>query len=220
MVLYIIRHGDPDYENDTLTPAGQKEAEAVGARMAAQGLDRIYTSPRGRAVKTSLPTCRAAGLSGTVEDWMTERDEYMLRPDLNGPDAAQAGYTFSLREGVRAARDFCQDGQRAAYIKEVAASSDAFLARHGYRREGGLYRVERPNSLRIACFCHGGFGAVWIAHLLGMMPAMGQLALNLHTASVTRFTFAEAWQSGYAPARLDTLNDISHLISAGLAACP
>lgn len=30
MVLYIIRHGNPDYEHDTLTPLGEKEAEALG----------------------------------------------------------------------------------------------------------------------------------------------------------------------------------------------
>ncbi len=30
MKITIIRHGDPDYENNTLTPTGFKEAEALG----------------------------------------------------------------------------------------------------------------------------------------------------------------------------------------------
>ena len=29
MRIYIIRHGDPDYEHDTLTPRGEKEALAL-----------------------------------------------------------------------------------------------------------------------------------------------------------------------------------------------
>jgi probable phosphoglycerate mutase len=33
MRLMIVRHGDPDYEKDSLTPAGWKEAEALSERM-------------------------------------------------------------------------------------------------------------------------------------------------------------------------------------------
>ena len=34
MKLLLIRHGDPDYENDCLTPTGQREAELLAARIA------------------------------------------------------------------------------------------------------------------------------------------------------------------------------------------
>ena len=33
MRILLIRHGDPDYENDALTEAGRKEAEALSERM-------------------------------------------------------------------------------------------------------------------------------------------------------------------------------------------
>ena len=33
MKLLIIRHGDPDYANDTLTPRGWKEAAALKERL-------------------------------------------------------------------------------------------------------------------------------------------------------------------------------------------
>ena len=33
MLLYIIRHGDPDYATDSLTERGKLQAEAVGKRM-------------------------------------------------------------------------------------------------------------------------------------------------------------------------------------------
>ena len=33
MLLYIVRHGDPIYETDSLTERGKLQAEAVGKRM-------------------------------------------------------------------------------------------------------------------------------------------------------------------------------------------
>ena len=33
MKILIIRHGDPDYENDTLTEKGHKEAEYLAERL-------------------------------------------------------------------------------------------------------------------------------------------------------------------------------------------
>ena len=42
MLLYIVRHGDPDYEYDCLTERGKLQAEAVGKRMVAAGINEIY----------------------------------------------------------------------------------------------------------------------------------------------------------------------------------
>ena len=33
MLLFFVRHGDPDYANDSLTPLGREQAEAVVVRM-------------------------------------------------------------------------------------------------------------------------------------------------------------------------------------------
>ena len=44
MKLYIIRHGDPNYELDCLTEIGKEQAEAVAPRIASYGIDRIITS--------------------------------------------------------------------------------------------------------------------------------------------------------------------------------
>lgn len=52
MRLYVIRHGHPDYANDTITTAGHLEAQALAQRLKAEGIDRIYTSPLGRAMHT------------------------------------------------------------------------------------------------------------------------------------------------------------------------
>ena len=34
MRLYIIRHADPDYKNDTITVFGHKDAQALAKRLA------------------------------------------------------------------------------------------------------------------------------------------------------------------------------------------
>ena len=43
MLLYIIRHGDPNYEKDCLTERGKLQAEAVGKRMFNAKIDRIFS---------------------------------------------------------------------------------------------------------------------------------------------------------------------------------
>ncbi len=41
--------------------------------------------------------------------------------------------------------------------------SDEFLERLGYTRDGGVYRIRRSNRMRVAVFCHTGFGLTWLA---------------------------------------------------------
>ena len=77
MLLYIVRHGDPDYATDSLTERGILQAEAVGKRIAAANINRIFTSPMGRARQTAEPACRLLGLTPTVENWTEEISEYI-----------------------------------------------------------------------------------------------------------------------------------------------
>ena len=62
MLLYIVRHGDPIYNPDSLTPKGHLQAKALAKRFALHGLDKIYSSPLIRAQQTAKPTCDILGL--------------------------------------------------------------------------------------------------------------------------------------------------------------
>ena len=42
MRLLIIRHGDPDYEKDSLTPTGWREAEMLANRLRTMDLSLIH----------------------------------------------------------------------------------------------------------------------------------------------------------------------------------
>lgn len=72
MRLYIIRHADPDYPNNTITPEGHLEAQALAKRLSSHGLDRIYASPLGRALDTMRYTADSLGMTHEVEHWTQE----------------------------------------------------------------------------------------------------------------------------------------------------
>ena len=57
MLFFLIRHGDPIYNPDSLTPLGERQAEAVGKRLALYGVDKIFASTSKRAEQTAVPTC-------------------------------------------------------------------------------------------------------------------------------------------------------------------
>ena len=57
MLFFYIRHGDPIYSPDSLTPLGKRQAEAAAKRLALYGLDEIYSSTSERAKQTAMPTC-------------------------------------------------------------------------------------------------------------------------------------------------------------------
>ena len=84
MLLYIIRHGDPIYETDSLTERGRLQAEAVGKRMYDAGIDRIFSSPMGRAKETAEPACRLLGLEKNIEEWTHEIEDERLTPFPDG----------------------------------------------------------------------------------------------------------------------------------------
>ncbi|HBL85220.1 MAG: hypothetical protein A2Y17_03230 [Clostridiales bacterium GWF2_38_85] len=209
MQLYIIRHGDPDYANDTLTEYGWEQARELAKRMAAVNPDRIYSSPRGRAKATAQPACELLNMQYTVEDWTTESMDYMQYPDLTDPDTIKKGWNSSFAEGVHDFEYFVTT-ERADALDEMMSCSDEFLERHGYKKEGLYYRAVKPNDEKIAVFCHGGFGGAWISYLLSLPPAMGWMHLALNTTSVTKFVF-ENRENGFTFPRCVYLGDTSHL---------
>ena len=76
MLLYIVRHGDPIYKPDSLTPKGEEQAAALVDRMTRFGLDEIYVSPSNRALQTAEPTCQKLGMTPTVLEWCKEHYAY------------------------------------------------------------------------------------------------------------------------------------------------
>lgn len=92
--LYIIRHGDPDYDTDrvnggSLTEQGRKEASALGLFLQKEGITHAYSSPLGRARLTArlgllhskIPMFESLELfeqNCGVEDWSVELSSFRV----------------------------------------------------------------------------------------------------------------------------------------------
>ena len=66
MRLIFIRHGDPDYEKDSLTEKGRREAALLCGRLLRLDIGDIYVSPLGRARDTLKPYLDRTGREAAV----------------------------------------------------------------------------------------------------------------------------------------------------------
>lgn len=72
MRILFIRHGDPDYANDTLTEKGHREAAALAERAEALNMGACYASPLGRARATAEYSLKRLGNTAETLDWLRE----------------------------------------------------------------------------------------------------------------------------------------------------
>ncbi|MDF2722078.1 MAG: phosphoglycerate kinase [Paenibacillus sp.] len=215
MKLYVIRHAEPDYPNNTITAAGHLEAQALAAHLQQiGGVDRIYSSPINRAMETMKYTAELLGIEPETEPWTRE---------LGWNTTDEAGKSLAMwnipGETVRASAPYPshETWQELAPYREYAShfgalqrDSDQFLQRLGYVREGGRYRIAAPNRETIAVFCHLGFGMTWLAHLLELPLPLVWSSFFLAPSSVTTILFEERSESWAVP-RCTGLGCVSHL---------
>jgi len=227
MRLFIIRHADPDYPNNTITPDGHLEAKALAKRLAKLGLDRIYCSPLGRARDTMQYTADALGMQATILDWTQELSSLTFKNTLPWPNTCawdipgevilnqqplptqQDWHTLSHLENLHAKETF----------EDLIQHSDDFLKTLGFERQGSRYRVLNPNVEKVALFCHGGFGLTWLAHLLQIPLTIMWSSFWLSPTSVTTILFDQR-SLEWATPRCLGLGDTSHLYEAGLPIKP
>ena len=224
MLLYIVRHGDPIYETDSLTERGFLQAEAVAKRMAASRIDRVFSSPMGRAKLTAEPTCRLLGLDYTIEDWAHEigDERFTTFPDGRKKSISEVQNTYYRENGFinlpyeRACE--CQ-GLRESNVKKaidyIERNGNAFLERLGYKEENGVYRILYPNNERVALFCHAAFARAWLSILLHIPLHVVWSSFSITHTGVTVLDF-ENYENGVTAPRCLCFSDMSHLFSEGL----
>ncbi len=217
--LYIIRHADPDYPNNTITAAGHVEAKLLSSRLAALGLDRIYVSPMGRAMDTMRYTSELLGLPYKVEEWTKELhlvvDDTPHGQMWNIPgEVIRSQNPLPTHETWKELEYFRNPIVHETFTS-LQANSDEFLERQGFKRVGGKYRILRPNQDRVAVFCHGGFGLTWLAHLLEIPLPLVWCGFGMPSSSVTTILF-EQRSADWATPRCIGFGDISHLYETGL----
>ena len=222
MRLLIVRHADPDYEKDSLTPTGWQEAELLAGRLSELEIAACYTSPLGRARDTASRTLERMGLEAEVLDWLQEFPPKMFDPEIGRErvlwDWLPAVWT---REEAYYDRDrWCHTAEMEAAgapeaYQQVCRGLDALLARHGYQRQERYYRAVRPNRDTVVLFCHFGVECVLLSHMLGISPMiLWHGFLSLPTGVTTVYT--EERTKGTASLRVTGFGDTSHLAGSGL----
>ena len=221
MKLLIIRHGDPDYSVDSLTQAGWREAALLADRLERTEITKIYCSPLGRAKDTASLTLARKGMEATELDWLREFPPRMIDEDTGRervawdwlPQRWTAEPAYYDRERWCHTPEMEAVGVPEEYAR-VCEGLDELLARHGYVREGELYRAVRPNRDTLALFCHLGVGCVMLAHLIGASPMVLWHGLCPRTSSVTTVVTEER-RAGIASFRISAMGDTAHLYAAG-----
>lgn len=221
MKLMIVRHADPDYSIDSLTPAGWEEAKILADRLCKLDVKAFYCSPLGRARDTASFTLKALNREAEILPWLKEFPPKVLKPHRKTPDVAwdwlPADWT---PEPAYYQKDLWAQTERmaAANVAEeytyVTGELDKLLARHGYVRENNLYRAEQPNEDTVLLFCHFGLECVLLSHILNIPPMLLWHGTCAAPTSVTVLNTEER-QKGYAYFRMSTFGDTSHLYAAG-----
>src|SRR5258708_24584283 len=179
-LIFLIRHGENEYTRTgklagwtkgvSLNEAGQKQAQAVTARLKHLPFKHIYSSPLERARETAAPLAEVLGLKVEVREglgevgygeWTGKSLKVLARKKL-----------WRVVQGLPSAMQFPQgETIRAAQLRLVDALEA--IAR------------DHPKDL-VAVFSHSDPIKLAVALYLGAPPALFQL-IPAPTCSVTRW---------------------------------
>ncbi len=224
MLLYLIRHGDPIYENDTLTKRGYEQAEAVGKRIAHSKIDRIFTSPMGRAVLTAVPACRYLNKQYSVEEWAHEILDERLTTYPHGVRQSISMLDNNLfrengEENLSYDEAFSSKAIAPTQMKKavefIQTNGNIFLEKLGYKYKNGVYKILRKNEEKVALFCHAAMTRAWLSSLLHFPLHLVWSGIDITHTGVTIIEFANH-ESGYTSPRCLCISDTSHLYKEGL----
>ncbi len=228
MLLFYIRHGDPIYSPDSLTPLGLAQADAVKKRLGQFGIEKIYSSDSTRAVLTATPTAEMLNLEINLLPWCNES---LAWKDLT-VQYAEGKFTWAYShlptkikfatEEVRLLGkkwyehpDF-KDTSFKKGMERIQGETDKLMLELGFRHDGknNVYLKENPKYERVALFAHEGFGAAFMSCLLDIpYPEISNHTTMQHSGiSVIEFDEAE---DVVIPRILQYSND-SHLFAERL----
>lgn len=227
MIFFYVRHGDPIYNPDQLTPLGQRQAEAVAKRLATFGIDRIYSSTSGRAQETAQPTCEITKKEKILLDFCHETHAWMEMTCM------EEGRRRWLFDSMRMKRLFVSDEIRTmgfrwyehpafkdhdyrAGMERISKGTDELLASLGYEHDhdAHLYHATAPTDERVALFAHQGFGSLFLSCLLDIPYPAFCAHYDLQHTGMTVIEFRT--DDGIVIPRLLTFGNDSHLYRDGL----
>lgn len=229
MLLYYVRHGDPIYNPDSLTPLGHRQAEAVAKRLCSHGIDKVYASSSNRAILTSQPTCEMLKTEPEILDWCNEG--YAWQDFAFADKDGRNTWCFYMPEYIEkfASSQIRNMGEKwyehpdfsERRFKEgterIKRETYSFLAELGFcfDEEKGMYKSSLCGNKRIALFAHQGFGISFISAVLSIPYPTVCTRMDMTHTGVTVFEFPEN-DGGYILPKMLTLSNDSHIYREGL----
>ncbi len=224
MKILLVRHAEPDYAIDSLTPKGKKEAELLAKRLGSlNNVVAIYSSPLGRAMETAKPTAEQLGLPITVLPWLQEFRGRILDPESNKEripwDLKHHFWQNSpslLQESEWTTHPLMNTAQPSVQevYKETCQGITNLLANHGFiLQENRMFRCEDNKEEIILLFCHMGLAMAIIGFLTQVSPFALWHGFCMPPSSVATLVTEER-QKGLASFRCFQLGDTSHLAAA------
>lgn len=219
MRLILVRHGDPNYELDCLTELGHKQSKITAQRLLNEGIEKVFSSPMGRARQTAQPFLEASGIKEMqILDFMKEI-RYGLADDLYNQDYSPwVGVDRLANEGVNLQdpnwRDFALFKENTATIDIdlVQAGADKWLETLGYKRQGLYYKNTRDDDeqFTVALFSHGGSSTAFLSRIFNI--PFPQLCATLHIphTGITIIRFDRTPGKVSVPV-VELMNDGNHL---------
>ena len=157
MKIIFIRHGDPDYVNDSLTEKGIREAKLLSDRTVNWPVTQFYCSPLGRAQKTASYTLERVGREAITYDWMKE----FFYP-VEDPTTGRVGVPWDFmpeywteipqmydRNDWKETQLYRSNPALLPAYTEVCDGLDDILASYGYRRFHNYYLNENLSTQEV-----------------------------------------------------------------------
>ena len=214
----IIRHAEPDYSIDSLTPKGRTEAELLATRIAGvQDMIGCFLSPKGRALDTAAYTLNRTGWHAEVLPWLQE-----FRGRCPDPDTGKVRNCWDFRPRSYAAHPLLADPDRfledpmfdgtnvADIWHETTEGVDEMLGRYGYRRDGQVWQCTENRHGTLVLFCHFAIGMAVYGYISHISPVLLWQKCCMAPSSVTTLVTEER-VPGEVAFRCVQLGDISHL---------
>ncbi len=223
MRLLFIRHADPDYEHDSLTEVGKKEAKALASFLREEKIEAIYASPLGRAQETMETYLKETShrLDPITKNWLREFDADVNHDgrhnawDFLPTTLEKAGDgAYSLSDYLSSVKEYRESDFKDKY-REVCSGLDEILSSYGYTRDKHHYKVNKGNEMTLAFFCHFGVTAMMVSHLINASPIVIAQYFCAAPSSITTL-YSEERREGIAQWRLTAFGDTSHLAIKGM----
>ena len=217
MRILFVRHGNPNYQNDCLTPLGKAQAEALSRRLVNEGIEEIYASTCGRAMETARYTADKLGLEITSFDFMREIDWSSVTGE---PVIHNGNPWLTVDEYLNRDKplvdtewqndEFFKKTKTSKSVEKLSKSLDSWLESLGYKREGNYYRVIASTEKTVAMFSHAGAFASSCSHLFNLPIPFVVRCIPCRQSSVIEIVLRGAEGELISPSFGDSY-EISHL---------